>query len=112
MSLLPPLLPSLQLLQVQSRSAFLIQALGECEKELDHLDALSVCPFPLSLLHTPTAAAIAATAEVSLDSGYFEDTHKSEMHDLSGYLDVAQDDIFSSAKYHWLTKAAYATSSQ
>lgn len=117
--------------KVQGRSSYLLRALHRCERDLLDVQALTTAPLPLSLLLLPSASSDdgAATtsspeesaAETALGSKakramtshlplHFQDTHPSEMHGLGTYLDVSQDAVFSSAKYNWLTKAAYDSS--
>ena len=109
---------------MQRRSAFLLQSLHRCERDLDDLHTLETFPLPLSLLFpSPSLSNTAATASPSNETTpdgtgvmsthlpqHFVDTHPSEMHELGHYLDVSDDDVFSS-KHEWLTTAAYASSS-
>ena len=99
---------------MKDRSSYIVKSLCRCEKDIADLEILSTAPIPVSLLEDGKSRNNMNVKDSMIATHLpecFEDTLPSEMHNLGTYLDVSQDDIFSSVKYKWLTQAAYASSS-
>jgi hypothetical protein len=105
------------MLQAQSRASYLIRSLLRCETDLVELQSLAATPLPLlpadynTAVITRTTSALPSVLASHLPL-HFLDTQgaQSEMHSLGSFLDVSKDDTFSSDKFQWLSKAAYASS--
>lgn len=96
----------------QRRASFLVQSILRCDREIELLNSLVTEPMSATAISTSHSSSKHPSTSISTPiPDFFENICTSDMHRLGSFIDVADDDIFSSTKYNWPSKAVYSATS-